>query len=216
MTRNYDLKYDITKNLKLDYTASNLERILEPDGAVTDESRDTLKREFFDRVKTTQYNQQVNVNYTVPINKIPLLDFTTASVRYAGTYSWARSPIMNNLARDAQGNLYSTPDTLGNTIQNSRNLQFTGQANMVTLYNKVPFLKKINNKGNKNGNKGKTASAVKNNDKPVVADSTKKKDNQYEIVDYIARFIMSLKTVNVTYSQTEGTLLPGYANVRYG
>jgi cell surface protein SprA len=213
MTRNYDLKYDITKNLKLDYTASNLERILEPDGAVTDASRDTLKREFFDRVKTTQYNQQVNVNYTIPINKIPLLDFTTASVRYAGTYSWSRSPIMNNLARDAEGNLYTTPDTLGNTIQNSRNIQWTGQANMVTLYNKVPFLKKINNKNNKNANKGKATSAVKSptNAKTAPADSTKKKDNQYEIIDYVARIIMSLKTVNVTYSQTEGTLLPGYA-----
>ena len=214
MTRNYDLKFDLSKNLKLDFTASNLERILEPDGAVTDETRDTLKREFFDRVKTTQYNQQVNINYNVPINKIPLLDFTTASVRYAGTYSWMRSPILNTLTRDAEGNLISAPDTLGNTIQNSRNLQFTGQANMVTLYNKIPYFKKINNKNNKNNsNKGKAASAIKNanNAKTTPADSTKKKNGQYDILEYVARLIMTLKTVNVTYSQTEGTLLPGYA-----
>jgi len=212
MTRNYDLKYDITRGLKLDFTASNFERIIEPDGEVTSATRDTLKREFFDRVKTTQYNQQLNVNYNIPINKIPLLDFTTASARYSGTYSWTRSPFMNTIKRDPNGEIINVPDTLGNTIQNSRNIQLTGQANMTTLYNKIPYFKKINQKKNtNNANKGKVASAIQNSNNKTPVDSTKKKDNQYEILEYVARIIMSLKTVNVTYSITEGTLLPGYA-----
>ena len=74
MGRNYELKYDITKALKLDYTASNDARILEPQGEIdTGEKKDTLRDNFLKLGNTTQFNQQVGVNYTIPINKIPLL-----------------------------------------------------------------------------------------------------------------------------------------------
>lgn len=210
MNRNYDMKYDITKGLKLDFNAMNQERILEPDGEITDQTKDTLRREILDRIKTTNYNHSANLNYNIPINKIPLFDFTTASVRYGSTYSWTRSPIFNTLRRDENGELISTPDTLGNTIQNSQNIQWTGQATLTTLYNKIPFFKKINQKTNNSKSNNNISSAVQNANKKNPADSTKKKDNQYEIVEYIARFIMTLKSVNVTYSTTRGTMLPGY------
>lgn len=212
MNRNYDMKYDITKALKLDFNAINQERILETNGDNTKESRDTLRNEILDRIKTTNYNHNTNLNYNIPINKIPLFDFTTASVRYGSTYSWTRSPIFGSIKRDANGELISTPDTLGNTIQNSRNIQWTGQANMTTFYNKIPYFKKINQK-NQRGNsskKGNASSAVQNSGNKTPADSTKKKDNQYEILEYVARLLMSVKNINVTYSTTEGTLLPGY------
>ncbi len=211
VNRNYDLKYDITKNLKLDFVATNQERLLEPDGEITGATRDTVKKEFFERLKKTQYNQQINLNYTIPINKIPLLDFTTASVRYSGTYNWTHSPLYNT-QKDAEGN-WIGKDSIGNTIQNSRNISWTGQANMVTLYNKIPYLKKINQKQNKNstGKGGKTLPPPRTSAsaKPA-ADSTKKKDDNYEILEYVARVVMSLKTVNVTYSDNAGTLLNGY------
>ena len=107
MNRNYDFKYDITKGLKLDYTANNDARILEPQGEIdTKEKKDTLRDNFKHLGNTTQFNQQVGINYTIPINKLPLLDFVSASVRYGGTYSWERAPF--------------NADSLGNTIKNSR------------------------------------------------------------------------------------------------
>jgi cell surface protein SprA len=205
MNRNYDLKYDITKNLKLDFVANNMERILEPDGAVTDATRDTLRQEFFERITKTQYNHQISINYTIPINKLPLLDFTSASVRYAGTYSWQHSPLYDT-RHDAEGNAIGT-DSLGNTIQNSRNISWTGQLNMVTLYNKIPYFKKINQKNQKSKNAKAPAKAPAK----AGADSTKKKDDNFLIMEYIARFIMTVKSVNVTYTDNAGTLLPGYA-----
>ncbi len=213
MNRNYDMKYDITKALKLDFNAMNQERIIEPDGEITKQSRDTLKQEILDRIKTTNYTHSTNLNYNIPINKIPLFDFTTASVRYGSTYNWTRSPIFNTITRNANGELVSAPDTLGNTIQNSQNIQWTGQANMATLYNKIPYFKKINQKSNANKNKPNNAisSAIQNgNNKNGAKDTTKKKDNQYEILEYVARLIMTVKSVNVTYSTTKGTMLPGY------
>ncbi|MCE3279374.1 MAG: cell surface protein SprA, partial [Bacteroidetes bacterium] len=205
MNRNYDLKWDLTKNLKMDFTANNIERVMEPDGEVTDATKDTLFKQFFERLTKTQYNHQVSLNYNIPINKIPLLDFTTASVRYAGTYSWQHSPLFDT-DRDPDGEIINRIDTLGNTIQNSRNISWNGQLNMLTLYNKIPYLKRINQKSNKN--KGGKTSAITST-KPG-ADSTKKKKDNFEILEYVARFVMTLKTVNITYSDNAGTMMPGY------
>ncbi len=203
MNRSYDFKYDITKSLKLDFTANNENRILEPAGLIdTKEKKDTIQNNLLKLGNTTQYNHQVNINYNIPINKLPLLDFTTASVRYSGTYSWQRAPM--------------GADTLGNTIQNSRNIQLNGQLNMVTLYNKVPYLKKINqkssNKNQQNTKTGKSITALKNSAPKNQKDTTKKeKENNYVVLEYLARILMSAKNVTATYSMTNGTILPGYA-----
>lgn len=204
MSRNYELKYDLTKGLKLDYTATNDARILEPAGEIdTGEKKDTLWDNFLRNQRTTQFNQQVGVNYTIPINKIPLLDFTTASVRYGGTYGWERAPL--------------NADSLGNTLRNSESINWNGQLNMVTLYNKIPYFKKINTKknGSSSNKSGKTSAIPPKPGVPKtpkeIADSTKKaKEDKLEILEYVARIIMSVKTVTVTYGTTKGTILPGY------
>lgn len=201
MNRNYDFKYDITKGLKLDYTATNDARVLEPPGAIdTREKKDTLRENFKHLGSTTKFNQQVGLNYTIPINKLPLLDFTSASVRYGGTYSWERAPF--------------NADTLGNTIKNSQAINWNGQLNMVTLYNKIPYFKKLNQKGNNSNKGGKTAGVTKINVPKTpkeIADSTKKaKEDKFQILEYVARLVMSVKTVTVTYATTRGTILPGY------
>ena len=218
MLRNYDFKYDITKGLKLDYTATNGARILEPEGLLdTKEKKDTVQQNFKNLGKTTQFNQQVGLNYTIPINKLPFLDFTSASVRYSGTYSWERSPIFDTkYASDGQ---LIHEDTLGNTIKNSRAISWNGQLNMVTFYNKIPYFKKINqkgignSKGGKDAGSGKVAGVAKFVPKTAKekADSIKKaKDDSFQILEYAARIIMSVKTVTMTYTTTEGTILPGY------
>jgi cell surface protein SprA len=212
--RNYELRYDLTKGIKIDYTATNSARVLElPDatsaGASAEDSvsrKTVISKQLQNFGTNTQFNQQMNINYTIPINKIPLLDFTTASVKYGSTYNWTHSPLYNTEFRPDGSAVVR--DTIGNTIQNSKNLQWTGQANMNTLYNKFPFLKKINQKGNKGG-KGN----AKDTKGQSVNDSlnTKKKKDPVPVTDILGRLIMTVKTINVTYSQTEGTLLNGYA-----
>jgi cell surface protein SprA len=199
VTRNYDFNYDLTKGLKLSFNALNQERILEPEGAVTEATKDTLKREIWDRLKKTQYNQQINATYTIPINKLPLLDFATANVGYGATYNWTHSPLFNS-QKDKEGNVI-VKDTLGNTVTNSRTIKWNGQLNMVTLYNKVPYFKRVNQ--NQKKPKSKDANAA--------ADSTKKKKVELDPMQHIARLIMTLKTVSVNYSTTNGMVLPGYS-----
>jgi cell surface protein SprA len=201
MNRNYDFNYDITKGLKLNFTAVNQERILEPDGAVTEATKDTMKKEFLDRVKKTQYNQQVNLTYTIPINKLPLLDFATANVNYGGTYNWTHSPLFNT-QKDQHGNLIRK-DTLGHTITNSQSIRWNGQLNMTTLYNKIPYFNRVNKNIKKKPGKEETKT-------PADSANTKKKKQEFDIMRDVARLVMTLKTVSINYSTTEGTILPGY------
>lgn len=207
--RNYDLSYPITKALKIDFTATNDARVLEPYGSIdTREKKDTIRNNFRELGITTQYNHQVNANYLIPINKLPFLGFTKASVKYTGTYNWLRSPVFNTQIDSTTGAVMK--DTLGNTIQNSRVISWTGDLNMITLYNKIPYFKKINQKVNKR--------VTPKVDKPVVdpktgkmpKDSMKRARNFALPVEYLVRAVLSVKNVNVTYAMNNGTILPGY------
>ena len=80
--------------------------------------------------RSTSYFHQFNASYTIPINKIPLLDWTSASARYGGTYGWDVGPIIPD-------DPFSGPINLGNAIKNSNTIQLNGQLNFVNLYNKV-------------------------------------------------------------------------------
>ncbi len=213
MNRNYTLKWDLTKALKFDFTANNLARIFEPAGDIdTKEKKDTILTNLMNLGRTSQYNHQVNLNYTIPINKIPYLDFTSASVKYTGTYTWQHSPLYDNkyYTNPISGEVLPVHvDTLGNTIQNSRNIQWSGQLNMTTLYNRVPYFKKINTKGggkNQQDNKGGGKAQDQNPN-----DTTKQKKTEPHGLGLVfARLIMSVKTISGTYAMIDGIMLNGY------
>ncbi|MGB9746703.1 MAG: cell surface protein SprA [Bacteroidales bacterium] len=140
--RYYDVKFDLTRSLKMDFSATNIARIDEPDGAVDRRYRDSYEA-WRDSVwqnirnlgRTTNYHHIINLTYALPLNKIPILNWTSHSIRYGITYGWDAGPI--------------TPDTirLGNIINNSRKIDVSGQYNLNNLYNKVSFLKKLNESG---------------------------------------------------------------------
>ncbi len=138
--RYYDVKFDLTRALKIDFSATNTSRIDEPAGVYRkdhgdyEQKRDSLWREILTGGRNTRYTHNLNVSYTVPINKIPLLNWLTLNARYGATYTWDVGPV--------------TADTidLGNVLKNSNNFQLNGQMNMTNLYNKVGYLKEVNNK----------------------------------------------------------------------
>ncbi|HJX71373.1 MAG TPA: cell surface protein SprA, partial [Bacteroidales bacterium] len=119
----------------------NVARIDEPAGTY-DLFREGDNRHWKDSVwsnmlnggRNINYNHQLNASYSLPINKIPFFNWLSASVSYSGRFSWDRGPIFN------EG--YS----LGHTIRNSNTIQVTGQLNMMNLYSKVGFIKRIDSK----------------------------------------------------------------------
>lgn len=154
--RKYDLRWDLTKNLKLTFNAMNTARIDEPDGIIDkndadyQSKRDTIMEEIMSWGTTKQYRHSFNLNYTLPINKISFLNWVSSTARYGGDYYWDAGPKVTNPEED-----------LGNVIRNSRNLQLTGQANLKSLYDKVGYFKKLDKKYNKRNRRKKTKEKVK-------------------------------------------------------
>ena len=94
----------------------------------------------------------------MPLNKIPLFKFVTANVRYTSMYMYTASALSLSY--------------LGNTIQNSQNIQGNASLNFVTLYNSVPYLKKVN--------QGSTQNKSKNQNTAKKGEKSKDSDNDLE------------------------------------
>ncbi|MEK6615231.1 MAG: hypothetical protein AABZ32_03835, partial [Bacteroidota bacterium] len=202
MLRSYDMKYDIAKSLKLDFHADNNSRVLEPQGAIdTKAEKDSIRSNLLKGGSNVMYTQRTKVDYTVPINKFPLTDWITANAGYSTDYKWTRA-------------LYSA-DTLGNFIQNGNQKTLNMQANMLTLYNKVPFLKKVNQGIKKKEvaqKKGKSPkSSIPKTPPKNPADTLKKKEKKpFLLPQYFARSLMMLKNVSANITNSEGMSLAGY------
>lgn len=147
--RYYDISFDITRSIKLDFSATNVARIDEPQGIVNNDFKDEYKHwkdsvwnNIMNGGRTTHYNHDLRISYNVPINKLPFLDWTSANVNYNATYDWDVAPI----TRDTSLNI-------GNTIVNSGTLNTTGQLNLTSLYNKVPYFRRISQPPAKNQKK---------------------------------------------------------------
>lgn len=208
--RIYGLQHDFTKSLKFRFDATNNAIIGEPQGRVDkrypeeySEFKDSVMRSISHWGTNTQYRHNFSLDYNLPFSKIPLLDFVSATARYTGSYDWKRAPI--------------GADTLGHTIQNANSKQINGQFNMVTLYNKVPYFKKLNSpKPKKPAPKPPPKPKPEDEKKPEEGDKKKEKEKKEveigkRIHDRFFKLMMGVKNVSLTYSEDRGTILPGYA-----
>jgi len=203
--RNYDLKWDLATSLRLDYKVDvkayiqELPGSIEKDDPYYDEKRDQVKNQILDFGTKSLYTHNFAVNYTIPINKIPLLDWVSATARYQTSYHWTASPI-------------SIQESQGNQIENSNTIQLNGNASLDRLYDKVPFLKKVND-GNKQQNTRAGPRTPPQQKPDAAADSTetKPKKNYFKIVgNGILKLLMSIKRTSLAYNQGNGTYLPGF------
>jgi len=205
--RDYGIKFDITQGLKLDFTATTNARIDEPPGRIDKSDsdygwkRDSIIHNIKNFGRVTNYDQTLNVNYTIPINKIPWFNWVTASAKYTGGYVWEGAPL--------------SAKELGNTIENSNTKQLNGSFNLTSLYNKVGYLKKLNQQKAAASTKTQTTSIVKNKkNQQTAADTTGKDTTKVDyfkaITENVVKFLMGVKNVSFTYSQGNGTFMPGF------
>jgi len=202
MKRTYDLGWQLTKSIKLDYNSIADARIDEPNGRIdesTQDKRDTINSNLLKGGRLTQFNQTIRGTYNVPINKLPFLDFINQSTySYSVNYQWKQAP--------------PAADSLGNTIQNSRQQQINLGANFTTLYNKVRFLKNINSPTavKKSTPKPKTPKNKNDKGKLVEDEEDKEPAEVPALAKTFFKFLMGIKNATGSYSLTEGTLLPGF------
>ncbi|MCJ7446702.1 MAG: cell surface protein SprA [Bacteroidales bacterium] len=186
-SRIFDFKYDVTRQLKVDFTSTNLARIDEPAGGV-DRKRYSNEYEFWrDSVwtnlrnlgRTTTYNHFIDVTYTLPVNKLPLLSWVNANARYGADYTWLAGPLFPD----------SMNINLGNSIKNHNELTFSAMANLSALYNKSKFLKNIENN---------TRPDAAQRMKPEYKTVTYKKDNVSFRPKVVRTIVHNLNTRDVT------------------
>lgn len=129
--RNYILRWELTRSLSFDYSATNQSRIDEPYGRINNrDKRDTLWNRILKFGRNTHYTQNFGASYNVPLQKIPVTDWTTLRLTYGSSYSWTAA---SQLARG-----------LGNTIANTQTVQVNGELDFKQLYNKNKWLKAAN------------------------------------------------------------------------
>jgi cell surface protein SprA len=178
--RSYVFKYNPFKSVSIDFSATNNSRIDEPDGKIDTKGE---KNEIWGNIgqggRNTNYNQQLAVNYNIPINKIPAFDFITASVGYNSGYNWTALPWQRD---SATGNLIQ--NSLGNIISNTQNDRAKVDLNFKKLYDKVPFLKTYSspnpNAGDKKENDKKRDAVKKARDK-IEDDINKLKEKRVKL-----------------------------------
>ena len=139
-TRQFDIKYDITRALKLSFQSAMNANIAEP--YKTPEVNPDYYKEWRDSVWSNirklgtpyMYQQVFSASWNLPINKLPMLDWVTSNASYNSTYDW------NKMARVEGAN------QLGNIATSMGAWQADANFNFETLYNKSKYLKEINRK----------------------------------------------------------------------
>ncbi len=237
--RNYNIGYDVTKNLKASFAATNRAIFAEGNSRVDRKNDPFAFQEFKDSIRsqmatfgqTMEYSHNYNLSYTVPLDKFPLTNWLTLNAKYNGSYNWQRAPL-------AQTNF-------GNIIQNNRSVNLTSQANFVTLYNKIPLFKRVlsdgrnnrgalnakNNQGQNNNQGNKKVEEQPPKPPKPVEEMTKKERRKWDkvlrkyernkkkeanakkkvnpAIGFAARLLMTVRNVSGTYSIDDGTMLPG-------
>jgi cell surface protein SprA len=229
INRIYDLKWDLTRSLIFDYTATNRGVVDEGVGRTIGDSdeanrnRDQIKTNLLRGGRTTNFNQTVSLTYRLPLDKFPLTDWLSADTRYAANYSWQaastalRAPEFPVPTGDEARDTATVKLDLGNTIQNNAEITANGRIDLVKLYNKVKYLNIINNAqppgaASKRSTRDEAPAAARPGDelrpKPEAKKDTAREKQRF--VKAVLRSLMTARSINFTYAQSDGTLLPGY------
>ena len=202
--RNYDFRYDITKGLNFTYNAIANAYIYEPAGnperetAEWNANQDTIKNEIYGLGSMSRFNQTSKLNYTIPINKLPYLDWVTSNANYNATYRWTASS-------------RSTQQIMGNVTENEATIQINGNADFGKLYNKVPYFKEITTPKRASGKNSNNSRQPKKEETTVDTTGKAPKKNYGKIVaDNTVRVLLSVKKASFSFSQSSGVSLPGY------
>jgi len=208
--RDYIYRWNITRSLSFDFNAVNNSRIDEPEGRIdTKQKKDTVWKNLLKGGRNTLYNHSANFTYTVPTNKLPLLDWTTLNLNYQASYSWIGA---SRLAVE-----------LGNIIENGQQQEAILQLDFNRLYQKSKWLRQLDQPSNKEDQEKWRARVTKVKD-TIIKKNGRKVVKTKRIVDQSAvpyvntglkvfgKLLTSVKQASFSISENAHTRLPGYTD----
>ncbi|MEO0045799.1 MAG: hypothetical protein RL705_990, partial [Bacteroidota bacterium] len=195
----YGFNYNITKALKVNFTAAshNIVRSYLNEENIPDNSY-TIWTDFWNIGTPNQHNQQIVVNYDLPINKLPFLAFVKSSYSYTGDYSWQRSSLALSSV-----SLNGVDYNLGNTIQNAGSHRLNTAFNMETFYKYIGL-------GKKPAATPSKPTALPKPGEKITNAKAQPAGNTNVFLDGLKGVLTSVKNVQINYTRNEGTMLPGF------
>ena len=156
--RDFSIRWDLTKNLHLNFNSATHAQIEEPYTPINKDLYPDRYTAWKDSVKTSlrnlgspmDYTQNFTASYQLPLNLLPIFAWLNADANYTSNYGWQRGTDLED------------GTSLGNNINSNRTLTLNSTWNLEKLYNLSPFLKKANERFNKTArpkakNQGRTA-----------------------------------------------------------
>jgi cell surface protein SprA len=189
--RYYDLGWNLTRNSTFSYNAAVNSIIDEPTGDInTQEKKDTLWNNFKKLGRIKNFDQKMKLTYRLPLDKTPLTDWMKADYTHSVGYSY-------------QANALNLKDTsnipFGDIIRNTREMGISGQVDFVLLYNKLRYLRFANSPNVVRKNFARSPGDIEDIDL-----------RPNNILKNVTRMLMTVRGINVSYTQLETTALPGY------
>lgn len=191
--RIYNMRWDITRSLNLDFTATNKSWIDEDSGRLDKTEKKRVWDNFMKGGRTVLYTQTANASYVLPTTKVPALDWTSIRVNYVASYNWLAASL---IARN-----------LGNTLANEQQKNATAEFDFTRLYAKSKLLRAIE--------ETPSAGAA-----AVPKDTTgkkKKRDKNEPLVlgnglKAFGKVITALKRISINYTENATATVYGYTD----
>ena len=192
--RNYGLQWSIFKSTSLRYNAQVLAIIDEPQGEIdTSAKRQEIQRKILELGRMKNYQQNVDATHEVPFNNFPLTDWLKTSANYGAGYTW-------------RGGALSQVDSLGNVIENQRNIGVNSRVDMGNIYKRLPLFKLA-----EGGRKPRRRNPL---NEPSGGEGGQEESGQSWSQGLLKPLVM-LRNVTFNYSLTHSTSLPGFRPIPY-
>jgi len=204
----YALGFNFTKSLKLDINSAM--RTLNDQLSVANMNTSSIFQNPFRAGRPVLYNHRVQLSYRLPFEYFPYLDFINAELGYGFTYNWnARSTVMTQFINPDSGKA----ESLGSIGQNTNNIIGTASVDIPKFFNKFKYFQKIDSTMQK---RRQEIDSLNNAYTAVWAKKNKKKSfksykfkNKLKPMQAIAYALTSIKQLDVSYNENNGTVLPG-------
>lgn len=193
--RIYNMRWDITRSLNLDFTATNKSWVDEDSGRLDKAEKKRVWDNFMKGGRTVLYTQTANASYVLPTTKFPALDWTSVRVNYVASYNWLAASL---IARN-----------LGNTLANEQQKNATAEFDFTRLYAKSRLLRAIEETP-----PAATAGAAVPKD---TIGKRKKRDKNEPIVlgnglKAFGKVITALKRISINYTENATATVYGYTD----
>nr|WP_236255549.1 cell surface protein SprA [Chryseobacterium indoltheticum] len=203
----YGLGFNFTKSLKLEINSAT--RTLNDQVDVNTMDTSSIFGNIFRSGRPVLYNHRVQLNYKLPFQYLPYLDFIDAELGYGFTYNWnARSTAL----------LASPEGSLGSIGQNTNIISANATADLPKFFGQFNYFKKISTTLQKRKQEQDSLNNAVNQawEKNRYTYKKYKFKNKLSILQSAAFVLTSMKQLNVTYTENNGSVLPGLLSAPNG